>query len=94
MTIYISGRITGNPHYMQDFERAEKCLFEAEQVPVNPCKVCPFDKNKTWFDYIREDVKALVDCDAVYMLKGWRHSKGARLEHYIAKKLGLTIIYE
>lgn len=99
MKIYISGRITGNAHYMQDFERAESYLnfsnINGQKFDVvNPCKVSPFDENKTWRDYMREDIKALVDCDAIYMLRGWRRSKGARLERRIAIKLGLEVIYE
>lgn len=97
--VYISGRITGNPHYMQDFAHAEQVLdfstingqiFEI----VNPTKIVPFDQNKSWRDYMREDIKALVDCDAIYMLSGWWRSKGARLERRIAINLGLEVIYE
>lgn len=94
MKVYISGRITGNPHYMQDFERAEQFLSCALVEVVNPCKVSPFDENKTWRDYMRDDLKALVDCSGVYMLRGWWRSKGARLERHVAKKLGLEVVYE
>lgn len=99
MKIYISGRITENPQYMQDFAHAEQVLnfsnINGQKFDVvNPTKVSPFDENKTWRDYMREDIKALVDCDAIYMLCGWRRSKGARLERRIAIKLGLEVIYE
>lgn len=93
MTIYISGPITNNPHYMQDFERVEKALLTNGDNPVNPAKV-ELNENATWADYMREDIRALTCCNAIFMLKGWWRSKGARLERYIAKKLGLSIIYE
>ncbi|MEJ8918077.1 DUF4406 domain-containing protein [Escherichia coli] len=32
--------------------------------------------------------------DAIYLLKGWDVSAGARAEHALAEKLGLTVIYE
>lgn len=93
MTIYISGRITGDANYKEKFNRAEKLLFSIGNDPVNPAKV-ELGKKATWADYMKHDLHALLCSDAIYMLKGWRRSKGARLERYIAKKLGLKIIYE
>lgn len=94
MKVYISGRITGNENYMQDFQRAEDFLSRKHWDVVNPTKISPFDKNKTWCDYMRDDLKALCDCNAIYMLRGWWRSKGARFERRIAKKLKLYIGYE
>ena len=39
------------------------------------------------FDKIRE-------CDAIYMLKDWMDSPGARAEHAFAKAIGLEVMYE
>ena len=36
----------------------------------------------------------LVDCDAIYMLRGWENSKGARAEHAVAVWVGLDIMYQ
>ena len=44
-----------------------------------------------WHQYLRKDIRALMDCDAIHMLPGWSHSKGARLEHHIAMELGFTV---
>jgi hypothetical protein len=33
-------------------------------------------------------------CDAIYMLKGWENSEGAKEEYVYANKLGLKIIKE
>ena len=43
---------------------------------------------------MRRDIKLLVDCDAVYMLDGWPESEGARVEHTLARDLGLKCYYE
>lgn len=94
MKIYISGPITRNPNYLQDFQKAEDQLKLSGFEVINPVTVCPFDENKTWRDYMREDIKALVDCEAIYMLRGWWCSKGARLELSIAKKLKMAVYYE
>ena len=40
---------------------------------------------------MRVAIPELCKCDAIYMLEGWRHSKGARLEHTIARELGMEI---
>ena len=43
---------------------------------------------------MRDDISALMKCDAIYMLNDWGQSRGARIEYVIAKELGLEIIYE
>ena len=43
-------------------------------------------------DYMREDIKILARCNAICMLPGWKHSKGARLEYRIAKILNMQIL--
>ena len=93
MTVYISGKITGDKNYKAKFRRAEEKILENGDEAVNPAKVT-LNKDATWADYMKYDLHALLVSDAIYMLKGWRFSKGARLERYVAKKLKLKIIYE
>ena len=90
--IYISGKITDNPNYKADFEAAELALKIAGFQPVNPAEEHLPD-GATWADYMRHDLKLLCDCDAIYMLNGWRESAGARIEHKLARDLGMEIIY-
>lgn len=95
MTVYISGPITGVPDYKEKFKRNEEILEKCDMVTkiINPARL-DLGENATWADYMKTDIALLTCCDAICMLKGWRRSKGARLERYIAKKLGLLIIYE
>ena len=95
MTIYISGKITGDPNYKEKFERVENTLEELNWVHkiINPAKL-ELPEGATWEDYMKQDIPFITISDAIFMMKGWRRSKGARLEHYLAKKLGLLIIYE
>lgn len=94
--IYISGKISG-----LDEEVAKSTFLTAEIMiaeqghwePVNPMKYDPPVPNPTWADYMRNDIKLIMDCHAMYMLDNWQESEGAKLEHHIAQKLGLTIIY-
>ena len=93
MKVYISGKITNNANYKADFEAAELALKIAGFQPVNPAEE-HLPNGATWADYMRHDIKLLCDCDAIYMLNGWRESAGAKIEHKLARDLGIEIIYE
>lgn len=91
MKIYISGKITGiEEEALQLFGRAEAFLQALGHQPINPMAL-PHLHDQQWHSYMREDVKALCDCDAIYMLHNWQGSKGARLEHEVAQAIGLKI---
>lgn len=42
-------------------------------------------------EFLREDLKAIAQCDAIALLPGWQKSKGANFELSIARALGLQI---
>ena len=35
-----------------------------------------------------------MDCDLIYMLKGWELSKGAKLELDVASSCGIEVLFE
>ena len=43
-------------------------------------------------EMVETDLRELRNCDAIYLLPGWRRSKGTLQELGIAKKCGLEII--
>ena len=43
----------------------------------------------TWAEYMRTDLRALLDCEAIALLPGWEQSRGARCEVSIAEDLGM-----
>jgi len=97
MTVYISGPIDGNPNYVEEFWNAWVILDNKGHNPVSPIDIGRELKRKmgrepTWSEYMREDIKALMDCDGIYMLDGWEKSSGARLEEWIAFRLGIKRI--
>lgn len=92
--IYISGKVSGIENEAAGlFEKAEKELQARGFETVNPMAL-PHQHDKSWHSYMKEDVKALCDCDAIYMLSNWTDSKGAILENTIAMYLGLNVLYE
>jgi hypothetical protein len=93
LRVYISGSITRDPDYRAHFARAEEKLRRQRLHVFNPAKNEP-DPDRTWTDYMKYDIRQLLTCSAIYMLKGWRRSKGARLEYRIAKALDLVIMQE
>lgn len=93
MRTYISGPITNNSNYKDQFQAAARMLRKQGLSVFDPTERGIVQGWK-WADYMRRDISALMTCRAIYMLKGWRKSKGARLERWIAKKLGYLIIYE
>ncbi|MBQ1778283.1 MAG: DUF4406 domain-containing protein [Acidaminococcaceae bacterium] len=93
LRIYISGAITRDPDYRAHFARAEEKLRRQRLHVFNPAKNEP-DPDKSWQDYMKYDIRQLLDCSAIYLLKGWRKSKGAKLEYKIAKALDMVIMHE
>lgn len=43
--------------------------------------------------YLAKSIEAMSKCDAVYFCKGWETARGCKIEHEIALRYGLTIIY-
>ena len=49
---------------------------------------------QTWGDFLSRDVKLVADeVDGVCLLPGWRHSRGARLEAFVALTVGKPVFY-
>jgi len=86
--IYISGKITGleKEEAEEAFEKAEYGLRNKGWDVVNPMKI-ERAHDLSWESYMKNDIKALLDCDAVFMLKGWEDSRGARVENDIVRAL-------
>lgn len=104
--IYLSGPMTKDPDYRENFEFFEKVLeglfgykvFNPVHLSDRIIKQLGFTEEKAWLPenreiFLREDIRAMLTCDAVVMLPNWRKSKGAKLEHKIAKLMNMEIVY-
>lgn len=91
--VYISGPITGRglTECKVDFNSTELWLTGLGYDAINPMSYDTIEDG-TWEDYMKRDLKLLMDCDYIYMLNGWEKSKGARMEIYIATELGIKIL--
>lgn len=109
MKIYISGKISGLSHneYTDLFGRAEAHLLDLGHQPVNPLKLtacddenCNGDERKpdgaylhSWPCYLKFDIAAMLECDAIAMLPNWHESKGAKFERFVAEGVGLLPLF-
>ena len=92
--IYISGKITGIENEAPIlFAKAENLLLADGYETINPMDL-DHQHDKSWHSYMKEDIKALCDCDEIFMLSNWADSKGAIIEHTIAMYLGLKVRYQ
>lgn len=97
MKIYISGAITNNPDYKEDFERAEDYLqreYPSADI-INPALVNSFlPKSTTYEEYMKMCFCMLDMCDCVYFINGWEDSKGCLMEYGFSIKKGIDILHE
>lgn len=106
LKIYLSGSISNRKNYIQEFYDAKEKLIKfqkdnnkkeyTEKINLEIIIPCDYDYlNKTgrWEDYLKNDIKLLVDCDCLIDIENESHnSKGALLEKMICTALGIPII--
>jgi nucleoside 2-deoxyribosyltransferase len=94
MKIYIAGPMTGiKKHNIPAFKKAERKFKNKGYVVLNPACL-PESSEITKEQYIDIDLAMVRSSDVIYMLRGWKDSKGAFLEHAYALYLCLKIIYQ
>lgn len=93
--IYIAGGIEGLDieKRKQAFREVEMRLRDEGYVTKNPFdNGLPDDARRE--NHIRADLKMMLECDEIYMMRGWEWSKGASRERDVALECGLKIRYE
>ena len=90
MKVYISGMITSLKHdeYRKEFDKAAQYLRSEGHEPVDPSQLGK-PEHRSWHYYMKKAIPQLLECDAIYMLRNWSSSKGARLERHIALELDM-----
>ena len=93
MTVYISGKITDDKNYRAKFAKAKTNLEAQNYNVINPADVGEY--TFLTYEQLMHIDFALIDCvDAIFMLKDWQSSKGARMELQYAADFQKEIIYE
>lgn len=77
-TVYLAGKITGDPFYRSKFYEAQKKLEEGGFIVVNPA-LLP-SEGFTWEAYMRMAGAMLNECAEVCFLPDWTESRGAKFE--------------
>ena len=95
MKIYLSGKISGTDldYVRRLFHKVATTLRALGHEVIN--LLCNgLSETDPWEEHIAKDIINLIDCEGIYMLQGWEDSQGARIEHAVAKELGLKVMYE
>ena len=92
---YIAGPITSIPGNIAEmkFTQARLILKLYGYDVIDPYLLNKGIK-RTWLGYMIVDFLFLIKCDTIYMLRGWKQSKGAKIERFIAQILRMQIKYQ
>jgi len=95
---FLAGPMTGLPNRNAlAFNEIAAEMRAQGFLVINPVEIgddlnCTLRRQPTREEYLRTGLQILINqCTAIIMLPGWRKSKGARVEHRIAKELGYEI---
>ncbi len=93
--IYISGPISGRERedYETAFCRAQARLEALGFEVFNPL-YNGLEPESPTHAHMRRDIEELLDCDRIYMLRQWAHSKGCMVELMVATSIGLPVMFE
>lgn len=88
MKVYISIPISGfNPNKVREHADLVKAMLSRQgHKPVSPFDIYCGEK-PSYEDYITCDLRAMMDCDAIFFCKGWKQSCGCGIEYDTAMRL-------
>jgi len=86
--LYLSGRITGNDNYREDFAEGRAGLENAGYDVCDPADF-GFAEDVAWEDAMKHDIREMLGCDGVALLPSWEKSRGACIEARLARELGI-----
>lgn len=99
-TLYLAGPMSGYPdRNKQAFYDAADQLRSLGHEIVSPAEMDDEagvegetePSGDLWKERMIEDIQALIGCDGIVLLDGWRDSMGASFEHYVAQNLGMEV---
>ena len=95
MKIYIAGKITGQPNYMELFQAKQTELEAQGHTVINPAKLYGIlGEGFNHAEYMHICYSLIDLCDEVYLLSNWADSKGACMELDYAIETRKTVVTE
>jgi len=94
---YLAGPMTGIEKFnFPAFEKAAKVLREKGLDIVSPHEIDHGETEETrgsldYWVYIKADLQAMLECDAIVLLDGWRSSRGCQFEVKLARHCGMQM---
>lgn len=89
--IYIAGPMSGYSDFNYPMFRAAAVYFRAQDHDIR----CPVESGNTfetpYADCIKNDLKLLLEANAIALLPGWLNSRGARLELKLAETMNYKL---
>ena len=93
--VYISGKISGLDlkQVKEKFATIERNLHKTYDIVFNPCDTIDYvGEEADWTEYMKIHLHTILNNKPdVFMLSDWKSSRGARIEHFLAKEMGLNI---
>ena len=97
MIVYLSGPMKGYPDSNFPAFHATAAALRSKGIEVvNPAEINPQgDENDADFYHqcLRADLKAMMDCEAIALMRGWEASNGANLELHVAHRVGMRVLF-
>ena len=95
-TIYIAGSIRNDKNYRARFEAAHEWLEAMGWQVVNPIYLTEIFGTPSEVQSNPRLLRAVMDAElaAIYLLRGWERSEGARAELAVALEHGLMAMVE
>lgn len=92
MLIYLSGPMTGISNFNYPaFDAAAQTLRSLGFEVMNPAEFFNGQTGLPKTVYMKKDIAAILQAEAVLLLAGWRESAGARMEILVAQACGIPI---
>ena len=91
-TVYLSGKMAGIPDLNRDsFKEAREILRSRGYIVV-----CPHENSQDHLDqsrafHMRRDIEHVLEVDGLFVLPGYRMSRGACLEIAVALEIGIPV---
>ena len=90
-TVYLAGKITGDPCYFSKFYAADQKLKAAGFIVLDPAMLP--GEGFSHEAYMHMTAAMLDECSAVCFLPDWKESRGATYEYDRAAALGKRIFF-